>query len=244
MKTGGQSNESEKNYDEQKPGNTQTEARLRPFDSSGWPTRSGVSTGSVQKTLRAAEQANLSWPIETDAEQQRLMQYLYPQPPASGSEQLVDWAAVNEQLRPKGVTLKLLWQEHQQQDYDYSYSQFCRNFRAWRKSNNLSMRRHYEPGEYAFVDFSGLTVEVAEQRRGDLCRRIGRIELHFCLCVVDPESGRLAQLQHRYAGVFRGLSARHHARQFEKVRSTAPVATIRISTAPISGGPITMAFVS
>ena len=41
----------------------------------------GVSTGSVQKTLRAAEQANLSWPIETDAEQQRLMQYLYPQPP-------------------------------------------------------------------------------------------------------------------------------------------------------------------
>lgn len=124
----------------------------------------GVSTGSVQKTLRAAEQANLSWPIETDAEEQRLMQYLYPQPPASGSDQLVDWAAVNEQLRPKGVTLKLLWQEHQQQDFDYSYSQFCRNFRAWRNSNNLSMRRHYEPGEFAFVDFSGLTVEVADRK--------------------------------------------------------------------------------
>ena len=55
----------------------------------------GVGTGTLQKMLRAAEQANLSWPIETDAERQKLMQCLYPQPPASGSDQPVDWAAAS-----------------------------------------------------------------------------------------------------------------------------------------------------
>lgn len=46
----------------------------------------GVSTGTVHKALHAAGQANLSWPIETDAERQRLMQCLHPQPSAGGSD--------------------------------------------------------------------------------------------------------------------------------------------------------------
>ena len=48
-----------------------------------------VGTGTVQKALRGAEQANLSWSIETDSERQRLMQCLYPHPLDGGSGQPV-----------------------------------------------------------------------------------------------------------------------------------------------------------
>ena len=51
--------------------------------------------------------------------------------PASAQRAMPDWAHVHTELRRKGVTLSLLWQEYKAEHPDgIQYSQFCERYRA------------------------------------------------------------------------------------------------------------------
>lgn len=81
----------------------------------------------------------------------------------------IDYATVDVELRNKGVTLALLWQEGiDKGTWNLSYATFCRGYQCWRSRQNLSMRQIYKGGEKLFVDYSGLTMDVTNTSTGQV----------------------------------------------------------------------------
>ena len=81
--------------------------------------------------------------------------------PSSPAKALPDWPALHEQLRRKGVTLQLLWQEyHQAHPEGYQRSQFCQLYRDWAGTLDPVLRQVHEPGQKLFVDWAGLKVPI------------------------------------------------------------------------------------
>ena len=73
----------------------------------------------------------------------------------------IDFAPIQRELKCKGVTLSLLWQEGlNDEKWNCSYASFCRRYRQWKGSKNLSMRQEHKVGEKMSVDYCGMTVTV------------------------------------------------------------------------------------
>jgi hypothetical protein len=75
-----------------------------------------------------------------------------------------DYAYLQRELRHKGVTLQLLWDEYRTSDpAGYGYSQFCKLYRDWRGRIDVVMRQDHLAGEKLFVDFPGLTIPIHDE---------------------------------------------------------------------------------
>jgi len=66
----------------------------------------------------------------------------------------IDFIKINRELKRNGVTLKLLYEEnianYQSQNIvnsGYSYSSFCRAYKKWKNSQNITLRQKHKEGE-------------------------------------------------------------------------------------------------
>ena len=110
---------------------------------------------------RAAE-AGLSWPLE-GIDDEALENLLFA-PPAPPTREHPDFAYLQRELRHKGVTLQLLFDEYREVHPDgYAYSQFCKLYRQWRRHLDVVMRQDHLAGEKLFVDFPGLTIPIYDE---------------------------------------------------------------------------------
>jgi len=119
---------------------------------------------AVFDTIARAKRAGLGWPVEFD--DALIEEMLYPsEGNAGGSVRATpDWAAVHRELKRKGVTLALLWQEYKAgHPQGYQYTQFCTLFRRWLSQCDAVMRQRHKAGEKLFVDYAGQTVEVGDR---------------------------------------------------------------------------------
>jgi transposase len=117
----------------------------------------------VAEYLFRFRQATLSWPLPADMDDTQLEQLLYPSTPApfASLRPLPDCNYIHAELRKKGVTLNLLWQEYKEQNpHGYQYSQFCHLYRKWANKIDPVMRQEHRAGEKMFVDYAGQTVPV------------------------------------------------------------------------------------
>jgi hypothetical protein len=72
-----------------------------------------ASPTTVGEILRRAKQSGVTYPLPEDVSEIELEAQLYPPAVASSrSRPEPDWATVHREMRRKGVTLDLLWQEH------------------------------------------------------------------------------------------------------------------------------------
>ncbi len=77
-----------------------------------------LSNGVVAKYQAASRQAGLSWPLPEALDDVTLAHRLGTKPAestcatASGARVIPDFAAIHEQLKQKGVTRQLLWEEY------------------------------------------------------------------------------------------------------------------------------------
>ena len=125
----------------------------------------GLPASTVGDYLQRAQAAGLTWPLPegiSDAElSERLMPPATAAPPSSPAKALPDWPALQEQLRRKGVTLHLLWEEYRQTHPEgYQRSQFCQLYRDWAGTLDPVLRQVHEPGQKLFVDWAGLKVPI------------------------------------------------------------------------------------
>ena len=122
-----------------------------------------MSHSTVGEYIRRFRQSSLNWPLSEDIDDSRLEQLLFP-PLQLGSPHIrpaPDCAYIHRELRRKGVTLMLLWQEYKQQHpAGYQYSQFCDRYRRWTRQIDPVMRQQHIAGEKMFVDYAGMTVAV------------------------------------------------------------------------------------
>ena len=68
-----------------------------------------------------------------------------------------DFAHLHQELKRKGVTLQLLWEEYAaaHPGQAYRYSQFCLLFKRFQSSLKRSMRQVHRAGDKLFIDYSG-----------------------------------------------------------------------------------------
>ncbi len=130
----------------------------------------GLARSTVGEYERRAREAGLSWPLP-DVDDAGLEALLFPPAPvlAPSERPLPDWHALDGELRRKGVTRMLLWQEYRAQHPDgYSYTRFCELFQEWRGLQGLSMRQLHLAGERVFVDYAGATLPVVDAETGEV----------------------------------------------------------------------------
>ena len=131
----------------------------------------GISRPAVDEYLRRAAAAGLGWPLPGELDDGALERLLFPAtPPRPAVARAVpDWATIHRELKRKGVTLFLLWQEYRERHPDgYQYSWFCERYRAWCGRLDVVMRQDHRAGEKLFVDYAGQTVPVVDRTTGEL----------------------------------------------------------------------------
>ena len=129
----------------------------------------GVSVGAVSHYGQLAEQAGLAWPEVEAIDEAQLEARLMPRAPPVGRRVLPDFAAIHQELKRKGVTLQLLWEEYvaaHSGETTYRYTQFCQRYADWAATLQRSMRQVHRAGEKCFVDFAGQTVPILDVAGG------------------------------------------------------------------------------
>jgi transposase len=131
-----------------------------------------VSVGKVQNLLTKAETLGLGWPLPDDLDDPQLAMRFYPAADTGTSRRFEppDWTAVHQELKRKGMTLQLLWEEYCQRfpNRCYSYSQYTERYRQWKQKQKRSMRQTHRAGEKCFVDYCGPRVPVVDPGSGEI----------------------------------------------------------------------------
>jgi len=132
-------------------------------------TSLGLSKGAVNDYLQRAKAAGLSWPLPAELTDTALERRLFPGPPEAGTPARPEpnWAYVDAELRRKGVTRSLLWQEYRADHPDgFGYAWFCDRYDAWKQRVSPTMRQRHGAGEKVFVDYAGDTIDVIDPATG------------------------------------------------------------------------------
>jgi transposase len=129
-----------------------------------------VGKETVREYLGRAAEAGLTWPLPEGLSEEDLESRLFPCVPVSvRKESEPNWSEIHRELRKKGVTRQLLWQEYRQgAPRGYHYSQFCERYRRWTKALAPVLRMPHKAGEKMFVDYAGMSIPYTERETGDV----------------------------------------------------------------------------
>jgi transposase len=128
----------------------------------------GVGVGTVSEYVGRARRAGLSWPLPADLDDGSLEARLFATPEPNCERIPPDVARIHKELKRKGVTLHLLWEEYLEVHPEgYRYSQFCEIYRRWAKKLKPSMRQVHRAGEKTFIDFSGKQPHIVDRKTGE-----------------------------------------------------------------------------
>lgn len=132
----------------------------------------GCSPSKVSNCLARFALSGLSWPLPPEMDDERLEAKLYYSGPLFPAErrEIPDWGYVHTELRRKGVTLYLLWEEYKQahQEEGYQYSRYCDLYRRYSKTLDVTMRQSHKGGEKVFVDWSGDGINIVARETGEV----------------------------------------------------------------------------
>lgn len=131
----------------------------------------GLSKGVVAKYVSLAAAAQLDWSTIQNLDEGALQRRLLSAPDKPSEFVFVDYGRIHQELRRKGMTLMLLWEEFVRQhpgQKTHRYSQFCENYRQYARSLKRSMRQVHRAGEKLFVDYAGITVALRGGKRAHI----------------------------------------------------------------------------
>jgi transposase len=130
-----------------------------------------ISKGVVAKYLSLAGAAGLDWQVTAELDEASLERRLLGRSAAETRLVEPDFARVHIELRRKGVTLMLLWQEYRAANAGrrtWAYTQFCEHYKAFAKTLKRSMRQRRRAGEKLFIDYAGATLALADGTRAQV----------------------------------------------------------------------------
>ncbi len=137
----------------------------------------GISRNSVANYVNCFITLDTSLEDVLELKESDLEQLFHPSKPTPKTKQTAlalihpDWNNVREELTKKGMTRALLYEEYKNaQPQLYSYSQFNRYYAKFLNSINPSMRQVHYGGDKLFIDYSGLTMPIVDQRTGEISK--------------------------------------------------------------------------
>jgi transposase len=114
----------------------------------------------------------------------RLLRGTHAYPGANAPE----WGPVHRELKRKGVTLVLVWQEDKASTPDgLQYRQCCAAYRQWAEKLDLVMRQSHRAGETLFVDYAGQTMPVVNALPGEVR------DAAICIAVLGAANSTFAE---------------------------------------------------
>ncbi len=127
-----------------------------------------VSPSTVSEVISRAKEMQLTWITSENMDEDELERKLYPERnQLKGAMPEPDVEYIYRELRRKGVTLALLWEEYKKAHPNgYQYSYFCEIYQRWRGTLDVCMRRHHKAGEKTMVDYAGQTVPITDPVTG------------------------------------------------------------------------------
>ena len=126
---------------------------------------------TIADYLRRYKSGGLSLKDIQDLDDESLYRILFPQKRKTieSKKETPDYAYIHQELKRKGVTRMLVWEEYREQNpYGYGYSQFCELYKQWNKKVTVTMRQVHKAGEKMFVDYSGLTMGIIDKHTGEV----------------------------------------------------------------------------
>lgn len=131
-----------------------------------------IARSTVADYIKRAQAAGLSWPLPPALTDTALEAHLFQLPDTVPGQPrpLPDWGEIHHQMKRKGVTLALLWQEYRERHHDgYQYSQFAQYYRQWLGTLDVVMRQSHKAGEKLFIDYAGHTVGIKDRHTFEVC---------------------------------------------------------------------------
>lgn len=124
-----------------------------------------ISKGVIAKYVRRLERTGLAPEELLGLPEDELLARLRPRPHVRAARVLPEYAHVHAELRRKGVTLALLWEEYRAAhagEMTYAYTQFTEYYREYVASLRRSMRQVHRAGEKLFIDYAGMSVPYGD----------------------------------------------------------------------------------
>ncbi|HEY3790860.1 MAG TPA: IS21 family transposase [Bradyrhizobium sp.] len=131
----------------------------------------GVGKTAVCEYVHRARVIGITWPIPAEITDTELERRLFTSAGfhEGSTKPVPDWTKVHEELKRRGVTLMILWEEHRAEHVDgHGYSRFCELYGEWRKRLSPTMRQTHVAGDKLFVDWAGDTVPIIDPMTGDV----------------------------------------------------------------------------
>jgi transposase len=151
-------------------------------------TAIGCARSTIGDYLSRAQAAGLTWPLPAELDGDEALTHLYSPLPEKTRPQ-PDCNYIHDELRKKGVTITLLWDEYKQAHPDgYQLSQFSEIYRRWRKTIDLSMRQDHKAGDKLFSDFAGGTLRIVDPHTGNIA------PAYLFVCALGASSYTFAKL--------------------------------------------------
>ena len=146
-----------------------------------------ISPTTVNEYLNKV--AALEFSTVSAMDDESLGRILYPEKAQKGSsKQMPDMDYLHKELKRKGVTLQLLWEEYKSTNPEgYNRSQFYYWYREWSRCLNPVMRMNHKAGEKMFVDFSGDKPNYIDPGTGEI------IDAELFIAVLGASSYTFAQ---------------------------------------------------
>ncbi|MBA4252202.1 MAG: IS21 family transposase [Chlorobiaceae bacterium] len=130
----------------------------------------GISHNTARRYDLIAAENNLTLDLVEEMDDNKLDTIFYPKRgKPSETKQLPNFESWLDELKIKGVTLELLWQEYRQHNPDgYSYAHCTRLFGEWSSKLNTTLRMTHLAGEKLFVDYSGTRLKICHPLTGEV----------------------------------------------------------------------------
>lgn len=129
-----------------------------------------LGKSSVSEYIRLFNQSGLSWPLSEDQTDGFLEKHVFNNFPFTTKDrEHPDCAYLSKELRKKGVTLALLWEEFRlSHPNGVGYSQFCSSYQRFKSKQSPVMRQAHKAGEKLFVDYAGQTIPIYNSVTGEV----------------------------------------------------------------------------
>ncbi len=135
--------------------------------------QTGVSRNTLKKYLKEFTDSGLSFQ-EIDQLSDKDLEDLFikeqEKPPNQKWHALFEmFPAMDKELKRKGVTRKLLWQEYRHKHpVGLGLSQFKKYFAQWKAQINHSMHIDHKAGDKLYVDFAGEKLSIVDRETGEV----------------------------------------------------------------------------